>query len=89
MAESLSEMLVFQKLIEGKSSFDINALYAPILIIMIIWYLLNQNNNLCSNCKNTISSAPLNSNVQYKPQIQYPYMKTFTEKMREIEFNPY
>lgn len=100
MAESLSEMLVFQKLIEGKgTNFDINSLYTPILIILIIWYLLiSKEGHICSNCKNIII-PPIQQPMQQPMQVSYmnsPLVNmesinrtSYLEKLKQIEFNPY
>jgi restriction endonuclease Mrr len=88
MAE-LSEMLIFQKLTEGKSSFNINEIYAPILIIMIIWYLLtNKSNNICQNCSNPIKPVTTlqMQNIQQNPNI---IREKYLENIKAIEFNPY
>ena len=94
MADStIQEMLIFKKLTDSKGyQFDINALYTPILIIMIIWYLLTKDNNLCSKCTNPINqpyssvSPPL---MQYVAPMHNYGREQFLEKMKAIEFNPY
>ena len=57
MADStLEELFIFNKLTDSKGiQLDINPLYTPLLVVLIIWYLLTNNTaNLCTNCSNPI-----------------------------------
>ena len=90
---TIQEMLIFKKLTDSKSNqFDINALYTPILIIMIIWYVLTKDSNICSKCSNPINQ-PYNSvshpPMQYVAPMHNYGSEQFLEKMKAIEFNPY
>ena len=94
MADStIQEMLIFKNLTDSKGyQFDINALYCAILIIMIIWYSLTKDNNICSKCANPLNepySSVSPPSMQYVAPMHNFGRELFLEKMKAIEFNPY
>ena len=72
------------------NKFNINELYTPFLVIMIIWYLLsikeNKSINICTNCSQVI--PPTNfQHFQHSQQLYLP--QQFNKKFHNLEYELY
>lgn len=86
---------IYMKLIQAKlkqksSSFNINELYTPILIVMIIWYLLIIKQEIPPRIQYQQPYSPQVSG--YQSQQPYPPPQSYSSMLsgyQQLQYNPY
>lgn len=84
----LTDILILKQLNEDESSskgFNINEFYTPFLVMLIIYYLLNNKSNLCSNCACNLAAVT----PTYRPPPPINMQPLDYKYFNQLEYNPY